>query len=567
MKKLFPWLLLTPFIFLLLQCESGDQRVVARIGDEKITVKEFRQSLQNDYRGKNLAELTPEEKQKTLERMLDERRKIMWAEEKGLDKDPAYLAEYNANRNRSLAIALYNKIVIDQVAPEAILKEYYEWKYQKLDAVVVYIGHQNSRAIRNDRSEEEAEKLAAEYREKLAVSADPQKTAEEITDNKRTPVMLKPYTLGRFDTGIDRVMFNASAGEVVGPLKSENYGLLIFKVLDKQSLPKTADFAASKGELQQVLRGQNRQQEKELFDKYSEEFKQKYGAEVFDEQINSFLAQLKAWGEKPEHQISDFTKEQRETMLAKIGDQSVTVDDLINFFQGRLISDYRKFQTVDDLKNGYVLPQVNLLAWGEEGEKRGYHKDENVKESLEKFKIQRLSRFLEDELAAEGGEASEEEILAYYKENRDKYLLPERIQVWQIPVQDEKTARLVIQKAKSGTAFDQLNKQYAIKPKGAPNRYDLGFQNRNSKFAAVVEKAFAAGANQVAGPVVEEGTYYVIKTGEYHAESVKPLEEVRSSINATLINERKNEKREALLGELRKKYSYRINESNMRSVS
>jgi hypothetical protein len=232
-----------------------------------------------------------------------------------------------------------------------------------------------------------------------------------------------------------------------------------------------------------------------------------------------------------------------------------------------LTNDFRKFQTTDDLKNGYVQPQVNLLAWALEAERRKYAKQASVQNELEKFRILRLSQLFEQRAVDEDIEVSEEEIQNYYAENASRYMVPEKIQVWQIPVTDQATAQEVIRKAKGGADFQSLHNQYASQKRGRTARFELGFQTRNTQFKEVVEKAFEIGPNQIAGPVNVDGTLCVIKTGEHTRESLKPLEEVRSSITAAITNQKKNERREALLEKLRQKYAYRINDYLIRSIS
>lgn len=568
MRKFFLWLLIAPFLLLLLNCETGNNRIVARIGDEKVTVKEFRDKLQEEYRGKSLAELTMEEKQKTLDNILDVRRRVIWAQKNDLDQDPAYLTELRTHQNRSVAIALYNDIVVNTLVPESLLKQYYEWKNQEVEAVAIHVGFKESQVIKNDRSEEEAQKLAEEYREKLAASKDPQKTAQELTDNKRVSVLLRPYVIGRFELDVDKAVFTTPVGEVAGPIKSKNYGFLIFKITQKEPInPPASTYEAAKPELRQVLRGQKRQEEKELFDKYSEEFQQKFNAKISDQEMNRFLGILKEWGQRPGHDISDFTEEQRAIVLGKVGDVTVTADDFINFFKARLNNDYRKFNTADDIKNGYVQPQLNLLSWGMEGMKRGYQNKEEVEKDINNFRLTRLTQLFEDKIVNEGIEVSDAEIASYYNEHQDKYSVQERIQVWQIPVKDASAAREVIQKAKAGADFEKLSKQYGVKKQGRPARYNLGYQSpQTQQFKEVVEKAFEVGSNKIAGPVMVDGMPCVIKTGQFQPETLKPLEDVRASIHATLVNEKKKEKRQTLLEQLRKEYAYRVNESIMRSV-
>jgi hypothetical protein len=548
-------------------CTSDDNQIVARIGSEKITQKEFREKLVEEYRNKGLAELTEEEKLKTLNNMLELRRKVLWVKEQGLENDPAYRAELDFHRNRSLATALYNKIIIDEMLPESMLEQFYEWKNTEVEAIVIHVGFKDARIVRHDRPEEEAQQLALEYRDKLALSSEPKKTAEELTDNKRVSVLIKPYAIGRFDLSVDSVVFKAAAGEVAGPVKSDNHGFLIFKILNKKPLPRTAAYETAKGELKQILRGQMRRKEKNLFDTYSEEFQQKFNVEFFDEGMSRFLEVMKEWGQNQNRQVSDFTSEQREIELARINDRSILAGEFIDFFKARLINDFRKFQTADDLKNGYVQPQVNLLSWAMEAESRNYEKEESVRNEVDKFRIHRLSQLFERKAVEENIEISETEIQTYYNENTDKYTVPEKIQLWQIPVKDLATAQEVIRRARSGADFQSLNKQYRFQKQGRTARFELGFQTRNSQFKEIVEKAFEVGANQVAGPVTVDGIPCVFKTGEYHPQTQKTLDEVRASINAVITNQIKNKRREALLEELRQKYTYRINESIVRNIS
>lgn len=567
MKTFMRRALLIPLLFLLFHCQKEDDKVVARVENEKITVKELRDKLKEEYRGRNLADISLEDRQKTLEKMLDERRKVVWAIKNKLDTDPEYQKELSNYRKISLANELYSTVIVGNILPEALLKQYYEWKHRNVEAVMIHVGYNQARIINNPRTLEEAQNLAREHRGVLAASSDPQKTAEELTDNKRVTVMLKPYAIGRFSMAVDSAVFNAKPGETVGPITSEDHGVMVLKILSAQPIPKAGDYESAKAELQQTLRGQLRPRESELFERYSKEFQQKYGMEISDDGIARFVDILKAWGEKAEHEVSDFTPEERDIVLAKIDKEPYKAGDFIDMFQERLKFDYRKFLTPEELKNGFISRQMNLEAWALESQKRGYLKREKVKEALEKFRLSRLSQMIEKQGVEQNIAVSEEEIVAYYNANQDKYKTPERIQVWQLPVKNEAAAREALRQAKSGKDFPTLFKTYGKELKGIAGRLDLGFQTRNSPFKVVAEKAFEIGPNQYAGPLRSEGNLYIIKTGEFQPEQLKPLEEVRNSINAALANQKRSEAREKLLTDIRKQYSYRINESVLRSIS
>lgn len=554
-------------LWLASSCSSDDQATVARIGDYRITTGEFTERLKEDFRNKPLAQVTMEEKRSTLEKMLDERRKLLYAEEHDLGNDDAeYQAEYNYNVSRLIALGLYEKMVIDAVAPERLLKQYYDWKYQQVEAALIAVGSTESDKLKKPHTLREAEALAKEYKAKLEESHDPLKTARELTEDPMGRFHQNPYQLGNFSVAIDSLVHTARVGEVVGPVNlSGSY--LTFKILSRKPLEKQQTFDAAKNELQRLVRGQRRADEMKLFEQYNNEFYSKFNVVYFDEDIARFAGIMAEWGQSANQQLSDFTPAQRSIVLARLNDQAViTGGELVSLFKESLLRDYRKFQTPQGLKDAFVKPQLNLYAWAMEGRNQGIDRKASVKTNIDKFRSARLSQQLEKDLE-KGIAVGLEEIEAYYQENSDKYKQPAAIQIWQIASQDRQTAQTVLQRAKAGEDFTALSQAFPGGIGGTAGRFDLGYQTMaNRNYAEVTQAAFEAGPGQILGPLEVRGAFLVVKTGELRPESLRPLSEVRSSIESAIFNQKKSEKRDALLEDIRKAYTYRISESILRSI-
>lgn len=552
-------------LLLLISCKESDQ-VVARIGSVTITEAQFRQRLIDQFRTEDLSTLTFEQKRDALEKLLDDWRKALKARELGLDQDPEFLRFRTRKLNLLLANTLYNQIVVDSLIPDTLLEEYQQYAQFRIKAVVVKVGHRGAEIFDRDRSKEEAENLAKHYRDLLVNSRDPEEYAKQVTDDSRVRPVLDPYRLGRFPMHVDRAVFSAEVGDVVGPLYTTR-GYVIFKILDKQYDPDWAQRAYAEEKLRNILRTNYlRGREKKRFETLTEKFKEKYGALVREENIQEAFELLQDWGKNPGRKLEDFTEGHRSLVLGETNFAQYTFGDLIRFYDQRLLREYRKFSSPEVLRT-FVDRELNLLVWAKEAEHRGLMELESVQNEMWNYDIAALSNILIKREVEEKIQVSDEEIARYYDANKEKYVIPERIQVRQIVVDDEATAERLAREARRGVSFRKLAKPYQEKMLRRGFRYDLGYQTRNSVHKEVVEKAFEAGPNQIIGPVKIGDVYRVIQTGLHQPQRQRPLMEVRNSIYSQLFNQKKQEMTAALEGQLKNEFSYRINESILRSVS
>ncbi|RMF57122.1 MAG: peptidyl-prolyl cis-trans isomerase [Calditrichaeota bacterium] len=563
-KQYFIFLIVLFVSMVMIRCGDESSEIVARIGTEEITKAELIEKLKQDYRNVSLNQLSLEDKRKSLNKLLDERRKLLKAKQLGLEKDPKFQQDRETYADRLIAIELYNQLVRDVILPEKLLRQYYDWMHYKIKAVIINVGYQGVKIYNRERTREEALQLAQTYRKQLEASSDPEKTAHELSDDQRNRPVLNPYRIGRFTPKLDSLVFSAGEGDVIGPVDTDR-GFIILKILQRQETS-LSPYESIKNEISNRIRHYFRTREKELFDQYTAQFDEKYHVEFYDDAISNFLHQLQEWGVKENRKLEDFTPEQRGTVLAVAGDVQITVDDFLNYYKTRLFRDFRKYRRMEDLKNGWLRQQVTLKVWTLEGKNRGLDSAPHVQEELHQFEITRLSQLVTEKEIDEKINITDEEIEQYYNEHREKYKQPEKIQVWQICLNDEATAKKVAQWVKQGKDMEALYKKYMKPHKGQTIPYSLGLQTRNSRFKDVVEKAFEMGPNKLEGPIEIGGDFFIIKTGDYIPEQYRTLEQVKNTVHSEIFNQKRKQREKEFLKEIREEFAFRINESTLRDI-
>ncbi len=564
-KRLTPMLFLSVCWLVLAACskEPAD-KIVAKAGDYTVTISDLEAKLKADYPARPLSQLTLEERQKSLDKILDGYRKALWARQLQLDQDSTFQADLKKYSDRAIAFSLYDAQITKTLLPESLMRTYYDWYYTAVKAVIVKVGYKNA-VVRNSRTPEAAISLANKYKQTLAESDDPIEAAKELTEGNPRAILANPYQIGRLPMAGDSLIYNTPAGSVGGPLKTGNAVILV-KVIEKKPLEKNKPFEMVKKELTRVFRSQLRNQERKMFDEISAELRKKYHAKQNDPGINQLVELIKKWQKKPEHDVSDFTAEQRRIVLGEVNGEKLYAGEYFDHYGSALASDKGQLTQFSAISERFVQQELNLRSWVLEGKATGHDKTEKYYKDFEQFSMSRLGQLLETREVNEKVDATDAEVRAYYDENLEKYATPKRIEIWQIGLDDSATAVTVLQKARAGQDFEALYKKYAKNKKGVKGRFKLAYQTPTSIYKEVTAAAFEAGPHKIVGPVKAKTGYYVVKTGEFVDQKIRPFEPIKSSVRAALINQKRKERRDALMKEVRQKISVNIDENVLKNL-
>lgn len=571
MKKTLFGLLIVSVIALLFIMSCGDSsEIVGKVGREQVSLKELQETLPQRFRDKKMSDISLEDKKQVLLEILENRLKIIHAKELEMDKKPEYLAHMNIRRNRILASKLPDMLITYKLVSDDMIRAYSQLQATKPKVVLVSLGFQDSKYIQAPRSLDETIKLANYLYKKHKEGIELMRLAEQYSDdenNRKNSGVYDPYPPGLFDPQLDVELSKAKVNQWVGPVQTSR-GVFIAQIL---SMNPAEDRILSQTEKERI-RGQifnkfYREEGNQRYRELTEEFKKELGWEISDEGIEQFLEAIKIWSQSPNPTDKSFTEEQRAIYLGKIGDMKITVGSLLEEFQGTFTANYQRFNNAVEMKK---LLSENLLpyqVWLIKAKHQRIDKDPAVEEQLTKISESKLLELLDKYEVQEQSVPTPEEIAAYYEANKSKYVDPKKIRVWEIAVKDKKVAEKVLRKAQSNPAkFEDLAQEYTEKSHMKNRKGDLGYQNEHSP-RPIIKAAFEAGENKIIGPLEENNFYLIIKTGNIQLERQKSLEEVETMVKAAVQRDKQEKRRKEINEELKKKYSFWINETLLRKMS
>lgn len=144
----------------------------------------------------------------------------------------------------------------------------------------------------------------------------------------------------------------------------------------------------------------------------------------------------------------------------------------------------------------------------------------------------------------------------YYNENKEEFVLPERVSVRHILVETEEEAREIIKRLNEGEDFIELVKEKSIDPPAKENEGFYGPFSREENFYEEFKEA-AFGLKEVGDytktPVQTVGGYHIIKLESREEEKQSTFEEVKDWIEQQFLAREKSIKFEEYKNDLMEK--------------
>lgn len=148
---------------------------------------------------------------------------------------------------------------------------------------------------------------------------------------------------------------------------------------------------------------------------------------------------------------------------------------------------------------------------------------------------------------------SEEEMKAYFEENKDMFGEPEKVKARHILVKSEAQAKEIRAKLDQGESFEELAKQYSTDEASKANGGDLGYFARGDMVPEFEEVAFSLKPGETSQPVKSQFGYHIIRVEDHQQPVPAKYEDKKEEIRQQILQQKIAEKMEPWLNELRNK--------------
>ena len=239
-------------------------------------------------------------------------------------------------------------------------------------------------------------------------------------------------------------------------------------------------------------------------------------------------------------------------VLAVVAGKEITNAELDAFLQNAP-KEQQAYVTNPQFRQQYLEQLISLHLFAQAGEDAKLEETEEFAKILENAKRDILAQLAMRETLKDVT-VTDEEVAAYYEENKQQFTKGETVSAKHILVDSEEKCASVLESITSGEkAFEDAAKEASTCPSGARGG-DLGEFGRGQMVKEFEDAAFAAEIGQIVGPVKTQFGAHLIKVEKKQDSSKAAFDEVRAQIYQQLMAEKQNDAYTAKVEELKGKY-------------
>ena len=263
-------------------------------------------------------------------------------------------------------------------------------------------------------------------------------------------------------------------------------------------------------------------------------------------------------------------------VLATVGGKPVTSADFNRALE-RVPAAYRDKYLSADGKRQLVRSLIEDELFYREGRRLGIDSARAVDAEVEDFRKRIVRERVIDRLKKEAA-VKDSDIEEYYRDNQEKYTVPEKLRLGVIMIglskdaapeeveKAEEKAMNIIERLSAGEEFEWLAHQLSGHSSGKDGG-DLGFLAVEDIPADVVVEASAIPAvGELSGPVRGELGIYIVRLAGKQPESTVAFEEARGDIERALFKKAHDDAYKELLENLEDEFDIEIDEAAMNRI-
>ena len=251
------------------------------------------------------------------------------------------------------------------------------------------------------------------------------------------------------------------------------------------------------------------------------------------------------------------TVEMGNRVVAQIGDEEITVDQLREFIYG--LPEEAKSETtrVEEARN-HLNTMVNIQLLIMEAKAADLDKSPEFRARLERVQRKKLSSIFQDRVLEVEEEVEEGEVREY----AERMGITRAVRLADIMVSSRDNALIALRELNNGVPFGQVAKKWSINKKTSAQGGDLGrYTTREQMVAPLQDKLFSLALGEISEPIKIGGNYSIFTVIADSTIELSPQR--RLTIQMGLKKERKLRALSTIVAELKKKYHLELDREGL----
>ena len=251
------------------------------------------------------------------------------------------------------------------------------------------------------------------------------------------------------------------------------------------------------------------------------------------------------------------TVEMGDRVVAQIGDEEITVDQLRKFIAGLPEDDKAEITRIEEAQN-HLHTMINIQLLIMEAKAADLDKSPEFHARLKKIQQEKLISIFQDRALEVEEEVKEGEVREY----AERMGLTRAVRLADIMVPSRENALAVLQELNNGVPFGQVAQKWSINKKTSAQGGDLGrYTTREHMVTPLQDKLFSLALGEVSEPIKIGGNYSLFTVIADSTIELSPDREL--AIQMGLKKEKKQRALLTLVAELKEKYHLELDREGL----
>ncbi|MGC8976255.1 MAG: peptidylprolyl isomerase [Candidatus Ratteibacteria bacterium] len=248
------------------------------------------------------------------------------------------------------------------------------------------------------------------------------------------------------------------------------------------------------------------------------------------------------------------TKERKKT-IAVVNGYRITLDDLIEKIKSAP-EIYKEYAFVDP--KGVVEDYINQILLFQYAQRYERKLKKGIENKMKNYYMEIMTQAFVENILAKEIKIQDDEISNYYNGHLNEFVIPERVQLFEIVVDSKEKADLILNRLKLGESFEKIAETESIAPT-RERRGEIGWIEIDKLNPEVVSLINQMKPGEILANIIKtEMGYHIIKLTGKTQKRILTLEEATPMVKDILLSQKKKIEVENLLKRLKEKSRIKI---------